>query len=73
MTRTPTQTPTPTPTIFILGDANCNDVLERDADLDAMIARLFSPGCVQADVTEDDEVRIDDLLRLLGLLVNAGN
>jgi len=66
-TPTPTGTATVTPTPAGPGDANCDGRINA-ADLNALIDRLFAPGCAAADVNEDGRVTASDLVQLLKLL-----
>lgn len=66
-TPTPRDTPTPTFTPIGPGDANCDGRIDAD-DIDAVIARLFGPGCGGADVDGDGVVTASDLLLLIQML-----
>ena len=49
------------------GDANCDGEI-NNADVDALIGRLFAPGCSGADVNVDGVVSAADLPLMLQLL-----
>jgi hypothetical protein len=64
ITLTPSPTPTVTPTPAGPGDANCDGRIDQ-ADVDALIHRLFVPGCPDADVNGDERVTAADLPLLI--------
>jgi len=66
-TPSPTSTPTATPTPAGPGDANCDGLIDA-RDLDALISRLFVPGCEGADIDGDNQVTVGDLLLLMQTL-----
>jgi VCBS repeat protein/FG-GAP repeat protein len=70
-TRTPTPTrvvPTATPTVTTTpsgpGDADCSGRLDR-GDIEAVVARMFAPGCPAADANGDSQVSAADLLSII--------
>lgn len=66
-TSTPAGTATVTPTPAGPGDANCDGHIDV-ADVNALIDRLFEPGCAAADVNQDGHVSASDLVQLFKLL-----
>lgn len=64
ITSTPSPTPTITPTPAGPGDANCDGRID-ESDVNALIHRLFAPGCPAADVNGDERVTAADLPLLI--------
>jgi FG-GAP-like repeat len=70
-TATPTRTPEPSTTPGSPGDANCDGRIDAN-DINALVTRMFAPGCGGADVDGDKHVAANDLLRLIQLLAANG-